>query len=338
MNPGDIVNLNEKQNSGDKVNLNEKQNSGDKSVLRKLIKAEALRLGFSHCGIAKAEPLSDLQSFYSGYIAAGKYEPFTYLKTNLEKRLNPSLLMPDVKSVIALLMNYYPPDPISPHDNYTISKYACGGDYHLLMKERLTALCGFLSALSPGVEARSFVDSGPVSEKAWAQRCGVGWQGKNSLIINKTQGSFFFIGTILTSLELEAGNPETDRCGECTRCVDSCPTGALNTPYQLNISKCISFHTIETKGEIPQEIKSKLGGRIFGCDTCQDVCPYNRFAKPTTEPAFFPSEELKSMRKKDWENLTQEQFDKIFANSSIKRTGFQKLKSNIINNFHLTRT
>jgi epoxyqueuosine reductase len=168
-----------------------------------------------------------------------------------------------------------------------------------------------------------------VLEKAWAMRCGIGWQGKNTLIINKNQGSFFFIGLILTSLELEADEPETDHCGSCNRCVEACPTGALNTPYQLEIAKCISFHTIENKGEIPEEIRKNLNCRIYGCDICQDVCPYNRFATPATEPAFSPSEELKSMRKNDWERLTQEQFDRIFRNSAVKRTGYKKLMHNI---------
>lgn len=294
------------------------------------IKEESLRLGFSHCGITLSEPLEDLRSFYTGYINAGNHGTLSYLKTNFEKRLDPSLILPGVKSVIALLMNYYPAEPVTQEDNYIISKYACGGDYHILVKERLNSLAAFISRLSPGTEARAFVDSAQLLEKAWAQRCGVGWQGKNTLIINKMNGSFFFIGIILTTLTIETDKPETSHCGSCSRCIDACPTGALATPYQLHIAKCISFHTIETREEIPEEIRSRLNGRIYGCDICQDVCPYNRMASSADNTLFFPTEELRSMRKKDWENLTEAQFDRIFANSSIKRTGYKKLKGNII--------
>jgi epoxyqueuosine reductase len=298
--------------------------------LSESIKAESRRLGFSLCGITRARPLEDLRSFYTGFVSTGIEEPLDYLQTNAEKRLDPSLLLPGIRSVVAVLMNYYPPEPIPAEDNYIIAKYACGGDYHPLMKDRMAALAAYTTSLSTGTLSRAFVDSGPVLEKAWAQRCGLGWQGKNTLIINKKEGSFFFIGIILTTLVLEYDPPGADHCGECDRCIKACPTGALDTPYQLNIRKCISFHTIETKGEIPQEIKRKLRGRIYGCDTCQDVCPFNRFATPAADPAFAPSEELKALRKKDWENLTQEQFDRIFRNSSVKRTGYDKLIRNII--------
>ncbi len=293
------------------------------------IRQEALRLGFSACGIAKAVDFPSLRPFYTNFIARGAHQSFSYLERYTEQRLNISLLMPEVSSVIAVLMNYYPPELIPEEGNYIISKYAYGSDYPPLIKPRLAALQSFLEQNFGASHTKIFVDSGPVLEKAWAMRCGVGWQGKNTLIINKNLGSYFFIGLILTSLELEANPPETDRCGSCERCVRACPTGALNTPYQLEIGKCISFHTIENKGAVPEEIKKNLNDRIYGCDICQDECPYNQFAIPSTEPAFSPSEELKSMRKKDWESLTQEQFDRLFRNAAVKRTGYQKLMRNI---------
>lgn len=290
--------------------------------LRSNIRAEATRLGFSFCGTARSGRLDHIRNFYTAYIDSGRHEPFTYLKSNLEQRLDPSLLMPGVQSVVAVLMNYHPPKEMAEKDGYLIAKYALGNDYHPLMKERLNALAHYITTLGTDIGNRIFVDSGPVLEKAWAERCGLGWIGKNSILINKKQGSFFFIGIILTTLEIEPDFPETDHCGDCRRCVEACPTGALDTPYELNISRCISFHTIENRGEIPDEINRKRGGMIFGCDICQDVCPYNRFAIPTTEPALIPSDELISMRKAEWRSLTQERFGEIFKNSSVKRKGY----------------
>jgi len=297
--------------------------------MRQRIKAESLRQGFSHCGIAKAEPLEDLRRFYTAYLQKGAHEPFTYLKTQSEKRLNPALLLPGVKSLVALLMNYNPPQLPERAENYIISRYACGKDYHPLMKERLSNLANFIKDQSAGAATRIFVDSGPVLEKAWAQRSGLGWQGKNSLIINKSAGSYFFIGILLTTLELEPDLPETGHCGTCDLCIRACPTGALHTPYQLEIKQCIAYHTIENKGEIPAAIREKMQNRIYGCDICQEACPYNRFAQPATEPWFFPGEEMQSMRKKDWDSLTREGFDRLFDQLAVKRTGFEKFKSNL---------
>lgn len=297
--------------------------------IRSNIKAEAIRLGFSFCGTARSGPLDHIRDFYTAYVDSGKHAPFTYLKSNFEQRLDPSLLLPGVQSVVALLMSYHPPKEMAEKDGYIIAKYALGNDYHPLMKERLGALAHYITTLGPGIENRFFVDSGPVLEKAWAGRCGLGWIGKNSILINKKQGSFFFIGIILTTLEIEPDFPETDHCGDCRRCVDACPTGALDTPYELNISRCLSFHTIENRAEIPDEINQKRGGLIYGCDICQDVCPYNRFAIPTTEPTLIPSDELLSMRKEAWQSLTKEQFDNLFANSSVKRRGFERFTRTI---------
>jgi epoxyqueuosine reductase len=292
------------------------------------IKTEAKKLGFSHCGIARAGTLEHLRPFYTRFLEEGREETFRYLRTSFEKRLDPSLLLPGIKSVIALLMNYYPGKTAAGDQGYVISKYALGADRYPIIKQRMEVLAGVIRQFEPGAATRLFVDSSPVPEKAWAQRCGVGWQGKNTLIINKTSGSYHFIGIILTDLELEPDPPETDHCGACNRCRDACPTGALDEPYQLNIGRCISYHTIEQKGEIPPPIKSNLQGRIFGCDICQDVCPWNSFATPATDPDFQPSPAVVNLGEHDWKQMTEGEFNRVFDGSAIKRTGFRKLMKN----------
>ena len=293
------------------------------------IKTAALKLGFSFCGIALAEPLENKRGYYSAFIKEKRHGNFQYLETNLEKRIDPGLILEDAKSVISVLMNYYPPEFLPEEDNNVIAKYAYGKDYHAVLKKKMNDLIDFLNAEYPGFKAKAFVDSGHVMEKTWAQQAGVGWQGKNTLLINKNSGSFFFIGIIFTNLELDPDQPERDHCGECRRCVEACPTGALFKPYQLDISLCISYHTIENKNDIPAELKDKFKNRIFGCDICQDVCPYNKFASPHNESDFLPSAGLKMMRKDDWINLKEEQFDELFRGSCIERTGYKKLMSTI---------
>ncbi len=300
--------------------------------MNEAIRAEALRLGFSHCGFSQAQPLNELRNYYTSYIKAGKQQGFSYLAEYAEKRMDPSLLLPGVKSVIALLMSYYPSDIIPEQDHYIIAKYAYGEDYHPLIKKKMNLLLDFIKTLSPEAEGRIYVDSGPVMEKAWAMRCGLGWQGKNTLLINKKGGSYYFIGIILTSLELTPDQPETDHCGECNICREACPTGALETAYELDISRCISYYTIENKIEIPAEIGQHLKDRIYGCDTCQDACPYNHFAKPDRQTVFAASPELMKMRKADWHNLTEDQFNQLFKHSAIKRRGYDLLKRNILSN------
>jgi epoxyqueuosine reductase len=226
-------------------------------------------------------------------------------------------------------MNYFPPEIVPEKDNFIISKYAYGPDYHKDMRKRVDDLVGFMTRSCSNSRAKAFVDSGAVLEKAWAQKCGVGWQGKNTIIINKSAGSFFFIGIILTDLELEPDQPETDHCGNCNKCTMACPTGALSTPYQLDIPSCLAFLTIESKKEMPGDLKNKLNDRIYGCDICQDVCPYNSFAKPHPDALFRAPEEMMKMRKKDWLTLTESDFNRIFAISPVKRIGYQKLMSNI---------
>ena len=297
--------------------------------LKQLIKTEALRLGFSHCGFASNDSLEELRPFYTGFIRRNGHAGMKYLETNFEKRMHPDLVLEGTKTVIALLMNYFPPVKAPEKDNFIISKYAVGADYHLLLRDRIRELINFMKITCGSLQAKGFADSGVILEKAWARKCGVGWQGKNTLIINKSGGSFFFVGIILTNLELEADQPETDHCGSCNNCISACPTGALDTPYQLDIPRCIAFQTIENKEEIPDDMISKLNDRIYGCDICQDVCPYNRFASPHPVPEFTPSESIMQMRKKDWLALTEHDFNRIFADSPVKRVGYQKLMRNI---------
>jgi|WetSurMetagenome_2_1015567.scaffolds.fasta_scaffold32496_3 epoxyqueuosine reductase len=293
------------------------------------IKTAALKLGFSFCGIALAEPLEDKREYYSAFIGEKRHGDLQYLETNLEKRLDPRLILEDARSVIALLLNYYPPGILSEADNFVFAKYAYGKDYHAVLKKKMNGLIRFLKSEYPDLKAKAFVDSGPVLEKTWAQQAGLGWQGKNTLLINKKSGSFYFIGIIITNLELDPDQPETGHCGECMKCIETCPTGALSNPYQLDISRCISFHTIENKNGIPEEFKGKLHDRIFGCDICQDVCPYNRFSTPATDPAMTPHTDFLQMRKKDWLSLTEEQFDTLFMGTPVYRTGYRRLMENI---------
>jgi epoxyqueuosine reductase len=298
------------------------------SILGEIIKAKAKESGFDFCGIAKAEPLTNHKEYNEDFVRKKLHLPFSYLENNLEKRLDPGKIMPDVRSVIAVLLNYYPDRLIPKEDNFIISKYAYGKDYHPIMK-KTQELIQFMEHEYGNIQTKAFVDSGSVLEKVWAQRCGIGWQGKNTLLINRNAGSFFFIGIILTNLDLEPDQPETDHCGSCNKCIKACPTGAIEKPYQLSISKCIAYQTIENKGPIPETLKGKFNNRIFGCDICQDICPFNKSAKPSKEPGFSPSEALTQMRKNNWLHLTQEQFDELFSDSSISRTGYQRLMKNI---------
>jgi epoxyqueuosine reductase len=296
--------------------------------MKELLKSEAKRLGFYHCGIAAAGTMEHLRPFYTSFLQKGGAVTMKYLETSFEKRMNPALLLPGVKSVIALLMNYYPGEIHAGLRDFIISKYAVRKDAYPLIKTRMEALVAFLRESEPGTKAKLFIDSGPVLEKAWAQQCGVGWQGKNTLIIHKTGGSFFFIGIMLTDLELAPDPPATDHCGDCNRCREACPTGALDEPYRLDIARCISYHTIEHKSDIPAAVRDKMSGRIYGCDICQDVCPYNRFATPVTDPAFRALPEITDLKKPVWETMTEESFGKIFGGTPVARTGYAKMMKN----------
>jgi epoxyqueuosine reductase len=293
------------------------------------IKLKALELGFSFCGFAEATALEQERVFFLKYLSEKRNAAMHYLEREPEKRLDPRQVLEGTRTVIGLLLNYFPADILPELNNFIISKDAYGRDYHIVVKDRANDLIRFLQDEAGPLKAKAFVDSAPVLEKSWARRCGIGWTGKNTLLINPSRGSFHFIAIILTDLVLEPDIPETDHCGTCTKCVDACPTGALEKPFELNPSRCIAYQTIETKEIIPGEIKEKLNHRIYGCDVCQDVCPYNRFAVPHAIPEFLPSEMLQSFRKEEWLNLTEEKFRSLFRESAIRRIGYPKLMNNI---------
>jgi epoxyqueuosine reductase len=295
------------------------------------IRAKALELGFSFCGFAKATALEKDKEFFEKYLREKRNAGLHYLERDPEKRSDPRLAVEGAQSVIALMLNYYPVEILPEADNFIISKYAYGKDYHIVVKKLANTLIAYMKEEFGTIQAKPFVDSGQVLEKAWARQCGIGWTGKNTLVINPEKGSFFFIAIILTDLLIEPDQPETDHCGYCHKCMDACPTRAIEFPYQLNPAKCISYLTIEEFADAPEELRSKLKGRIYGCDICQDACPYNRFAVPTTVLDFLPDEKLISFRRNDWLNLTKEQFDEIFKDSPLLRKGYDKLMRNIHN-------
>jgi epoxyqueuosine reductase len=250
------------------------------------------------------------------------------MENNFDKRLNPTLLVDGAKSVISLLLNYYP-ESTQVVDSYKISKYAFGADYHIVIKAKLKELLFSIQDKIGEVSGRAFVDSAPVLDKAWAAKSGLGWIGKNSNLLTQKVGSFYFIAELIIDLDLDYDNATTDHCGSCTACIDSCPTEAIVAPYIVDGSKCISYFTIELKENIPQEMKGKFDDWAFGCDVCQDVCPWNKFSKPHSEPLFNSNSELLSMSKKDWEDITEDTFRVVFKDSSLKRTKFSGLKRNI---------
>ena len=284
-------------------------------------------MGFLSCGISKAEFLEEEAPRFEKWLNEQKHGQMAYMENHYDKRLDPRLLVPGAKSVVSLLLNYYT-DEHQVEGAPKISKYAYGTDYHFVIKEKLKQLFQILQEEIGEINGRVFVDSAPVMDKAWAERSGLGWMGKNTNLINKKVGSFFFIAEMILDLKLDYDAPVTDHCGTCTACIDSCPTEAL-TPYKIDASKCISYLTIELKDQIPSEFQNKMDDWSFGCDICQDVCPWNRFSKPHNEPLFEPRTELLEFTKKDWEELTEATFDTIFKNSAVKRTRYQGLKRNL---------
>ncbi|CAN5203082.1 tRNA epoxyqueuosine(34) reductase QueG [soil metagenome] len=294
------------------------------------IKAEAKRLGFDYCGISKAEFLEEEAPRLENWLKQNMHGEMQYMENHFDMRLDPRKLVPGAKSVVSLLLNYYTDKKQNDPEAPKISKYAFGEDYHHIIKTKLKELLSVINEkIGKEVNGRVFVDSAPVLDKAWAKKSGLGWVGKNSNLLNKQSGSFFFIAELILDLELIPDNAVGDFCGTCTKCIDACPTDAIVNPYIVDGSKCISYFTIELKGNIPVTQSGKFENWAFGCDICQDVCPWNRFSKPNTESAFKPKEELLSMTKREWTELTEEVFQKLFQKSAVKRTKFEGLKRNI---------
>ncbi|WP_405573720.1 tRNA epoxyqueuosine(34) reductase QueG [Winogradskyella sp. Asnod2-B02-A] len=298
------------------------------SKYSKIIKAEAKRLGFLSCGISKAGFLEEEAPRLEAYLNKNMNGEMRYMENHFDKRLNPTLLVEGSKSVVSLLLNYYPSE-VQKEDTYKLSKYAYGNDYHHVIKHKLKSLLYFIQDEIGEVGGRAFVDSAPVLDKAWAAKSGLGWIGKHSNLLTQQVGSFYFIAELIIDLELEYDYATTDHCGTCAACIDACPTEAITEPYVVDGSKCISYFTIELKENIPTEFKGKFDDWMFGCDICQDVCPWNRFSKPHNEPLFNPHPELLDMTKKDWQEITEDTFKKVFQKSAVKRTKFSGLERNI---------
>lgn len=294
-----------------------------------LIKSASKQLGFEYCGISKAEFLEEEAPRLENWLNSNMHGQMAYMQNHFDKRLDPRLLVPGAKSVVSLLLNYYPTETQNDSTAPKISKYAYGKDYHFVIKEKLNALLEFIRDNIGEVDGRVFVDSAPVMDKVWAKKGGLGWIGKNSNLINKNNGSFFFIAELIIDLELEYDGAIKDYCGSCTRCIDACPTDAIIAPYVVDGSKCISYFTIELKENIPNDVKGKFDNWMFGCDVCQDVCPWNRFSKPNKEPHFQANKELLGMTAMDWQEITEETFKRVFKDSAVKRTKFTGLKRNI---------
>lgn len=300
-----------------------------KSHYSESIKSKAKDLGFLSCGISKADFLEEEAPRLEQWLNQNHHGEMAYMANHFDKRLDPRVLVPGAKSVVSLLLNYHTEEKQTDVEAPKIASYAFGDDYHKVIKDKLKELMSFIHQEIGEVQGRVFVDSAPVMDKAWAAKSGLGWIGKNTNLISKKVGSFFFIAELILDLDLEHDLPATDHCGSCTACIDACPTDALLAPYQIDGSKCISYVTIELKNEIPTDFQGKMDNWAFGCDVCQTVCPWNRFATPHSEPAFNPPDELLSLSKNEWEEMTQEVFSVIFKNSAIKRTKYEGLKRNI---------
>lgn len=293
-----------------------------------LIKEEANRLGFMSCGISKAGFLEEEAPRLEKWLNQNMHGEMSYMENHFDKRLDPTKLVEGSKSVISLLLNYFPAESQN-ENSYKISKYAYGTDYHFVIKDKLKQLLNFIQQEIGEVHGRAFVDSAPVLDKAWAVKSGLGWMGKHTNVLTKQVGSFYFIAELIVDLDLEYDLPVTDHCGSCTACIDACPTQAIVAPYVVDGSKCISYLTIELKNSIPSDFSGMLDDWMFGCDVCQDVCPWNRFSESHKEPLFQPNSKLLSMSKKEWEEVSEEVFQEIFKKSAVKRTKFSGLKRNI---------
>lgn len=294
------------------------------------IKAKAKELGFMDCGISEADFLAEEKDRLLNWLQNEMHGEMAYMANHLEKRLDPRLLVDNARSVISVLLNYFPAEKQSDPTAPVLSKYAFGTDYHFVMKEKLGELLQFIQSEIAPCEGRCFVDSAPVLDRAWAARAGLGWIGKNTSLISTEHGSFFFIGELIIDLELPADDKVVrNHCGNCTRCLDACPTKALVAPFVLDARRCISYQTIENRGEIDPELKGKFENRVFGCDICQDVCPWNLKSEAHQEPAFHPDVKLMNLTKVEWTKMDKSKFNELFRNSAVKRTRFEGLKRNL---------
>jgi epoxyqueuosine reductase len=295
-----------------------------------LVKQIAREHGFDYCGISKAEFLEEEAPRLDQWLQTNKHGEMKWMEAHYDMRLNPALLVPGAKSVVSLLFNYYTQERNNDVEAPKISTYAYGEDYHHVIKNKLKSFIATLKErIGENVEGRVFVDSAPVMDKVWAKKAGLGWVGKNSNLITRHSGSFFFIAEAIVDIELEPDGAIEDYCGTCTRCIDACPTDAISEPYVVDGSKCISYFTIELKGAIPETEKGKFNNWVFGCDICQDVCPWNRFAKQHDEPRFQPHPQLLNVSKSEWEDLSEELYQQLFRRSAVKRTKFEGLKRNL---------
>jgi epoxyqueuosine reductase len=294
------------------------------------IKLKARELGFLDCGISEARFLSEEKDRLMNWLQNEMHGEMTYMAKNLDMRLDPRLLAENARSVISVLLNYFPSEKQVDPETPVLSKYAYGTDYHFVMKDKLAELLQFIQTEIAPCEGRCLVDSAPVLDRAWAALAGLGWIGKNTNLISTEHGSFFFIGELIIDLELPSDDKIVrDRCGTCTRCIDACPTQALVAPFVLDARRCISYQTIENRGDIDPELKGKFENRVFGCDICQDVCPWNLKSEVHHEPAFTPDIKLMNLTREEWNNMDKHLFNKLFGNSAVKRTRFEGLKRNL---------
>ena len=300
-------------------------------MLRKqYLRDTALGLGFDAVGVSRAEKMDEEAARLEKWLNAGFHGEMEYMERWFDLRTDPTLLVPGAKSVVSLMYNYYPSQHLGDANSPKLARYAYGEDYHKVLRKRLKQLLRSLEAKFGAINGRCFVDSGPVLERDWARRSGLGWIGKNTLLISPRKGSYFFLAELIIDLELEPDEPIRDHCGTCRRCIDACPTDAIaQEGYVMDGSKCISYLTIELKNDIPGEFSGSMENWAFGCDICQEVCPWNRFSTPHQEPAFDPSEELQNMEEKDWYEMTEEVFDRLFEKSAFKRTKYSGLKRNL---------
>ncbi|MEY3368472.1 MAG: hypothetical protein RI973_1627 [Bacteroidota bacterium] len=297
---------------------------------KELIRQEAARLGFSFTGFATARPLDAEARRLEEWLQLGHHGRMKYMENHFELRTDPTKLVPGARSLIVLMFNYFPEKKQADPEAPVLASYAYGQDYHFVLKDKLKSLLRFIRENIGEVNGRCFTDSAPVMERDWARLAGLGWTGKNTLLIHPRAGSYFFLSELILDLELEPDHPMRDHCGTCRRCIEACPTAAISPQgYLLDASRCISYLTIELKDEIPEEFRGHMENRVFGCDICQEVCPWNRFSKPHQEPAFEPQPELLGMTKSEWQEITEDVFEQLFRKSAVKRTGYQGLKRNL---------